>query len=132
MQSGQTGINTPRMYNPVKQGRDQDPEGRFTRQWVPELSSVPLAVLQTPWLATGGDLGGYPPPIVDPVAAARVAKERLTALRQAAGYRDAALEVFQKHGSRKRRLDNDNPRNRRTASRPMPPQAVQLSLRFDD
>jgi deoxyribodipyrimidine photo-lyase len=52
MQSGQTGINTPRIYNPAKQGLDQDPGGHFTRRWVPELAHVPLPLLQTPWLAT--------------------------------------------------------------------------------
>ena len=31
MQSGTTGMNTVRIYNPVKQGRDQDPAGVFTR-----------------------------------------------------------------------------------------------------
>ncbi|MEM9754864.1 MAG: FAD-binding domain-containing protein, partial [Pseudomonadota bacterium] len=38
MQSGVTGMNTVRIYNPVKQGHDQDPDGAFTRQWVPELA----------------------------------------------------------------------------------------------
>jgi deoxyribodipyrimidine photo-lyase len=132
MQSGQTGINTPRIYNPVKQGLDQDPEGRFTRQWVPELSSLPLPFLQTPWLATSGDLGGYPPPLIDPVAAARLAKDRLTALRRAAGYREASLQVFQKHGSRKRRLEDDRSSGGRTPRRRSPPQSIQLTLQFDD
>jgi len=132
MQSGQTGINTPRMYNPVKQGLDQDPDGVFTRAWVPELEPVPLAILQTPWLATGGDLPSYPAPIVEPVAAARRAKERLTALRRAAGYRDASLAVFQKHGSRKRRLDDDHPRGKRTPPKPQRSASVQLTLQFDD
>jgi deoxyribodipyrimidine photo-lyase len=128
MQSGQTGINTPRIYNPVKQGLDQDPEGRFTRQWVPELARLPLAVLQTPWLAPGGDIAGYGPPIVDVALAARSAKNRLTTLRHTAGYRDAALEVFRKHGSRKRRLDNDGrPARRRGPA----PSSAQLTLQFD-
>lgn len=133
MQSGQTGINTPRIYNPIKQGLDQDPDGVFTRRWVPELSDVPLDLLQTPWLATGVDLHGYPSPIVDPIAAARTAKARLTELRRAAGYREASQAVFQKHGSRKRRMGQDGPARRRPAPRrALPPEApAQLSLIFD-
>ena len=41
MQSGTTGMNTVRIYNPVKQGKDQDPTGVFTRHWLPELAEVP-------------------------------------------------------------------------------------------
>jgi len=132
MQSGQTGINTPRIYNPVKQGRDQDPDGVFTRRWIPELTDVPLDMLQTPWLAKGIQPRGYPAPIVDPIAAARDAKERLTMLRRAEGYREAAREVFQKHGSRKRRLDNDNPRRSRPGRKGLGKEPPQLSLLFED
>jgi deoxyribodipyrimidine photo-lyase len=129
MQSGQTGINTPRIYNPVKQGRDQDPEGHFTRQWIPELAALPSAVLQTPWLT---DLVGYPGPIVDLATAARAARDRLTGLRRTAGYREAALEVFEKHGSRKRRMDND--RSSRGPARRVVPSSppAQLNLLFDE
>jgi deoxyribodipyrimidine photo-lyase len=132
MQSGQTGINTPRIYNPVKQGRDQDPDGIFTRRWLPELADIPLELLQTPWLAAGADLRDYPAPIVDPIAAARDAKARLTALRRTAGYGDAAREVFQKHGSRKRRMSNDNPRRPRPARKAAVKESPQLSLLFED
>jgi deoxyribodipyrimidine photo-lyase len=132
MQSGQTGINTPRIYNPVKQGRDQDPDGVFTRRWIPELAEAPLELLQTPWLATDADLRGYPAPIVDPIAAASEAKDRLTALRRTAGYGEAAREVFQKHGSRKRRLENDNPRRRPSVKNAAPKESPQLSLLFED
>jgi deoxyribodipyrimidine photo-lyase len=132
MQSGQTGINTPRIYNPVKQGLEQDPDGRFTRRWVPELAHVPLAVLQTPWLATADDLGCYSRPIVDVAAAARSAKDRMTALRRTAGYRAAALQVFEKHGSRKRHIDDDGAPGRLARRRVAPPPSAQLALRFDE
>ena len=128
MQSGQTGINTPRIYNPVKQGLDQDPEGMFTRRWVPELAEAPLAVLQTPWLADARPRADYPPPLVDPAEAARRARERLTALRHTAGYRDAAAAVFQRHGSRKRRMDEDTPRRPRRRETPAAPAQLSLPL----
>jgi len=40
MQAGITGINTVRMYNPIKQGLDHDPEGEFIKKWIPELRKV--------------------------------------------------------------------------------------------
>jgi deoxyribodipyrimidine photo-lyase len=132
MQSGQTGINTPRMYNPVKQGREHDPDGRFTRRWVPELADIPPDVLQTPWLATGADLGLYSRPVIDLATAARSAKNRLTTVRRTPGYRAAALEVFEKHGSRKRRIDDDGARGRPAGRGVRPPPSAQLTLRFDD
>ena len=49
MQSGTTGINTIRIYNPVKQGYDQDPQGAFVRAWVPELAAAPDALGHEPW-----------------------------------------------------------------------------------
>jgi deoxyribodipyrimidine photo-lyase len=105
MQSGQTGINTPRIYNPIKQGLDQDPTGAFTRRWVPELSGLPLGVLQTPWLADAA----YPAPIIDPAHAIRQARHRLSEVRQQPDYRAASEAVFQRHGSRTRKLGDDHP-----------------------
>lgn len=115
MQSGQTGINTPRMYNPVKQGLDQDPGGLFTRRWVPEHAHVPLAYLQEPWRmdlgaqrAAGCRLGiDYPERIIDHEVAAREARARLTLVRQNSEYRSEAKRVFVKHGSRKRQGSAD-------------------------
>ncbi|MHB2167468.1 FAD-binding domain-containing protein [Alsobacter sp. R-9] len=113
MQAGQTGINTPRIYNPVKQGHDQDPDGIFTRRWVHELADVPQAFLHEPWRlpADPSDRpgAGYPAPVVDHEAAARAARDRLTRLRREPGYRAAAMDVYRRHGSRKRRPDADDP-----------------------
>ncbi|MDE3078888.1 MAG: deoxyribodipyrimidine photo-lyase [Paracoccaceae bacterium] len=96
MQAGVTGMNTIRIYNPVKQGQDQDPTGAFTRRWVPELADVPDAFLQDPWRWSGaGTLRGrrYPEPVVDPVASARAAREAVHAVRRTEGFRDEAKRL---------------------------------------
>ncbi|MEO1544605.1 MAG: FAD-binding domain-containing protein, partial [Pseudomonadota bacterium] len=49
MQSGTTGINTVRIYNPVKQSEDQDPTGQFIRTYCPELGAVPDQHIHAPW-----------------------------------------------------------------------------------
>lgn len=49
MQAGTTGVNSIRIYNPVKQGYDHDPEGYFIRRWVPELREIPPQFVHEPW-----------------------------------------------------------------------------------
>ncbi len=134
MQAGTTGINTPRIYNPVKQGLQQDPDGRFTRAWVPELAAVPDALLQQPWRWSGaGRLLGraYPAPLVDPAAAARAARAAVWALRGEAGFAAEAARVAARHASRKDRAGhfvNDRaPRPRQRRAQP----AGAAQLRFD-
>ena len=101
MQSGTTGINTMRVYNPVKQGMDQDPTGAFVRAFVPELAAVPDAFIHEPWLWSGAASLHYPPPIVDHTAAAKAARETLYALRKESGHKQTARAIVAKHGSRK-------------------------------
>jgi deoxyribodipyrimidine photo-lyase len=101
MQSGTTGINTLRIYNPIKQGQDQDPTGAFTRAWVPELATVPDALLQEPWRWDGAGGLRYPAPIVDVKQAAAWARDRVWAVRQGDGFRAQAAQVLRKHASRK-------------------------------
>ena len=118
MQAGVTGINTIRIYNPVKQGLDQDPTGAFTRRWVPELAGVPDAFLQEPWKWSGARavLGRlYPEPIVDVAAAARAAREACWGLRRERGYREEMAEVIERHASRAdaRFVNDRRPRGRR-------------------
>jgi deoxyribodipyrimidine photo-lyase len=40
MQSGTTGINTIRIYNPIKQLADKDSDLKFVRKWLPELQNM--------------------------------------------------------------------------------------------
>lgn len=104
MQSGTTGMNTLRIYNPVKQGHDQDPSGVFTRRWLPELAEVPDHLLQEPWRwERASDLldHGYPAPIVDPQQAARHAREAVWAVRKGDGFRAEKQAVIARHASRK-------------------------------
>ena len=49
MQAGTTGINTIRIYNPVKQSQDHDKEGVFIKEWIPELESCPVDSIHEPW-----------------------------------------------------------------------------------
>ncbi|MGI9331009.1 MAG: cryptochrome/photolyase family protein [Gammaproteobacteria bacterium] len=56
-----------RIFNPSLQAKKFDPEGRYVRQWLPELKECPDKWLQTPWLSPDG-AGidpAYPKPIVD-------------------------------------------------------------------
>jgi deoxyribodipyrimidine photo-lyase len=118
MQSGTTGMNTIRIYNPVKQGRDQDPTGAFTRRWLPELADVPDAVLQEPWRWEGAARLRYPAPIVDVAEAARMAREAVWAVRKSEGFAPQAARIVDRHASRKDReghFVNDRAPRRRNA-----------------
>ena len=126
MQSGTTGINTTRVYNPIKQAHDHDPQGRFVRRWLPAMRRVPDTWLFEPWhmpddvqrrcgLQPGQDL---PVPLVDLDSATRRAKERVYALRRDPQVRAAKAEVVQRHGSRRTtgNATGSGPRTRSRAS----------------
>ncbi len=110
MQAGTTGMNTVRIYSPIKQVADQDPRGDFIRRWIPELREVPTEFIAQPEImpsltqqmagcVVGSD---YPAPVVDHATAYREAKQRVFAVRGTRRARDEAKRVYAKHGSRRR------------------------------
>jgi deoxyribodipyrimidine photo-lyase len=109
MQSGTTGINTTRVYNPIKQAQDHDPQGRFVRQWLPAMQRVPDTWLFEPWrmpqslqthmgVVVGDDIAE---PLVELAQATREAKQRLHSRRQTDAVKSAKKAVVDKHASRK-------------------------------
>jgi deoxyribodipyrimidine photo-lyase len=101
MQSGTTGINSMSIYNPVKQGLDQDPTGRFVRAFVPELDALPDPFIHEPWLWPQAHSLDYPAPIVDNASAAKSAREALYAIRKGPDHGQGAADIVAKHASRK-------------------------------
>ena len=85
MQAGTTGINTIRMYNPVKQSLEHDPKGTFIKKWVGELGRLDSDAVHEPWklappkktTAEKKDDGKYPPPIVPLEESAKKARDKL-------------------------------------------------------
>ncbi len=108
MQSGVTGINTLRIYNPIKQSMDHDKNGKFIKKWVGELRQVPEAWIHEPWkmdLKTQENINcfigtDYPEPIVNHTIAIKNAKTKISSIFKKNGYRNKSTMVFKKLGSR--------------------------------
>ncbi len=114
MQSGTTGINTTRIYNPIKQAQELDPSGRFVRRWLPAMRRVPDTWLFEPWrmpmavqrrcaVEVGQDIAE---PLVDYETAVRAAKTRFYAVRSAPEVKALEPEIVRKHASRMYRSEH--------------------------
>jgi len=88
MQCGLVGCHPNRIYNPRKQARENDSEGTFIREYVPELGDLPTEFLSRPEKAPvhvqrecgvtigDGPEADYPYPVVDFEREAAAAREQ--------------------------------------------------------
>ena len=107
MQSGTTGINSIRIYSPIKQSTDQDPNGDFIKKWVPELKNVPGKLIHEPWKLTYIEQKGinieigkdYPSPIVDNQLSTKIARDKIWNIKKSTEAKIISAEVLKKHAS---------------------------------
>ena len=117
MQASETGINTIRIYNPVKNSLEHDADATFIKKWVPELSHLSTPFIHEPYLMTPLDqqfanfeLGvDYPKPIVDIKLNRKKASDILWKMRKDPEVVMESRKILTKHtiADRNRMIEND-------------------------
>jgi deoxyribodipyrimidine photo-lyase len=74
--AGTAGKNTSiRIYEPVKHGKKNDPDGEFIKRYTPEIRKLDKEWIHEPWLSFQFFSLDYPAPIIDVTKANRQAKQ---------------------------------------------------------
>ena len=105
MQAGTTGVNTIRIYNPLKQSMEHDPEGVFIKKWLPQLKDVPTEYIHEPYkmdlsnqekyhLILGVD---YPFPVVDISETGKIARDVYWGIKKSPATKNENKKILAKH-----------------------------------
>jgi len=109
MQAGTTGINTIRIYNPIKQSQEHDPNGIFIKMWIKELENVPVNFIHEPWKMTAFEQAfcntiigkDYPQPVIDLETSGKIARENIWGHRKNETVQQENFRIVATHTRRK-------------------------------